>query len=263
MRNVCPIITEIRETHRHREDMVRTQTALVNRAKAICRRLVGFNPFDEDEKEKKRKMAAAQALYKSLGGGEEREHTETAAVLCAPLFVALEPVHRARLEAEKRMAELAKKLPVWEWAEQIHGFGALGLAQIVGEAGDLLAYENPAKLWKRMGVGLVAGPNGFEAQRKKTNVEEAERHGYKPRRRSILWNIGDSLIKKQNEYRELYLARKEYEAAQDPERSKMHNHRRAQRYMEKRLLRNLWRAWRDHSISDTHGWSALPRPPSE
>jgi hypothetical protein len=32
--------------------------------------------------------------------------------------------------------------------------------------------------------------------------------------------------------------------ARDPEMSDMHSHLRAQRCMEKRLLRDLWRAWR-------------------
>ena len=73
-----------------------------------------------------------------------------------------------------------------------------------------------------------------------------EAHAIPRRRRSAIWTIGDSLIK-QNEdgYRAVYDERKQYEKARDPEMSKMYAHRRAQRYMEKRLLRDLWRAWRD------------------
>jgi hypothetical protein len=31
------------------------------------------------------------------------------------------------------------------------------LAIIIAEAGDLAGYSNPARLWKRLGVGLHAG----------------------------------------------------------------------------------------------------------
>jgi len=70
-------------------------------------------------------------------------------------------------------------------------------------------------------------------------------HGYSPKRRSRMWNIGDALIKGNADgiYRATYLKRKEYELARNPEMPKIHAHRRAQRYMEKRLLRDLWRAW--------------------
>jgi hypothetical protein len=115
----------------------------------------------------------------------------------------------------------------------------LGLAVIVGVAGDLSNYSNPAKLWKRFGLAVIDG----RAQRKVTNTEQAIAMGYSPMRRSAMWTIGDAVIKTQGEYRELYLDRKMYEAERDPEMSKMHCHRRAQRYMEKRLLRDLWRAW--------------------
>lgn len=56
--------------------------------------------------------------------------------------------------------------------------------------------------------------------------------------------IGEALIKKQNRYRALYLERKVIEEQKAPSGSKLLWHRRAHRYMEKRLLRDLWSAWR-------------------
>jgi hypothetical protein len=87
-------------------------------------------------------------------------------------------------------------------------------------------------------------------------------HGYNPSRRSAIWNIGDTMLKAQIRkikddagedtgertalgiYGEVYLARKQYELARNPEMTPMQIHRRSQRYMEKRLLKNLWQAWR-------------------
>jgi hypothetical protein len=40
-------------------------------------------------------------------------------------------------QSTKAMEALAKTLPVWSWAETVRGFGAVSLATIVAEAGDL------------------------------------------------------------------------------------------------------------------------------
>ena len=249
-RDMKPIIDEIRETYRWRADLLKTEVGLTNRVHGVCRRLVGFNPFDEDEKAKKRQLTAAKLLYASVTKKDAppQEHTDMASMVCLPILEARAAVKAQRMLPERRLEELAQKLPVWEWWGAVNGLGALGLAVIVSEAGDLSNYANPAKLWKRM--GLAPG------QRRSKNKEEAEAMGYSPRRRSAVWQIGDSLIKKQNEYRELYLTRKVYEAEQDSERSKMHNHRRAQRYMEKRVLLHLWQHWRAKSPADNHAEAA-------
>ncbi len=102
---------------------------------------------------------------------------------------------------------------------------------------------------------------------------------YSRRRRSRLFVIGDGLVKTAGPYREVYLARKAYEVARAEElglivapsakipakrkaefRSVGHIHRRAQRYMEKRLLRDLWRAWRPQSyVTVEEGTAILAR----
>ena len=173
------------------------------------------------------------------------------------------------------MEELARKLPVYPWfAENVFATQAKSLAVIVGDAGDLAIYSNPAKLWKRMGVGVIEGVR--QGGLSKTAAKEAWiEHGYNRMRRSRMWNIGDALIKNAGgKYREVYLARKEYErtkaealglivapTAKIPKdktkaagyRSDGHIHRRAQRFMEKALLKDLWQAWRRsvHHSGDT------------
>lgn len=168
------------------------------------------------------------------------------ALYVQPLIDSRANLAAQRKEAERKAQKLAKQLPVWSWVESINGFGALGLAQIVGECGDLGNYANPAKVWKRMGLHVVDG----KAARKSKAMGDVM--GYSPMRRSIMFVIGDSLLKKQNAYRELYLARKVFEQQKVPDGSKMLWHRRAQRYVEKRLLRDLWRAWRDQ-VGDVEG----------
>lgn len=155
-----------------------------------------------------------------------------------PLQEARAVLRKHRLKVERDLTALAMDLPVYTFVQNLHGFGALGLAQIVGEAGNLSKYANPAKLWKRMGLAVING----KSQRRVTG-DGALEQGYSPTRRAIMFCIGDALLKKQNAYRDLYLIRKAREMEKVPEGPKILWHRRAQRYCEKRLLRELWRAW--------------------
>lgn len=188
--------------------------------------------------------------------------------------------------AEKYLIRLAETLPVWDaWAKAVHGFGPLGLAVIVGEAGDLSAYRKKGHLWKRMGVAVIGAGIGVADVRQGNPGPHATKdawiaHGYSPVRRSRLFTVGEALIKASGgPYRAIYIARLRYEHARaiheclipasssaqtveswaarglpklekvtkiDPEkhRSAGHMANRAQRYMEKRLLKDLWQAWR-------------------
>jgi hypothetical protein len=224
------IIVEIRVKHRRRCHAMESRKILDLRMGALLRLELGWR---KDLPEKERKAIAARAA--ELMEGEEA-HLQSRL-----------PYEKMEADAKKEMAKLAKRLPVWEaFGAGVRGFGEVSLAVIVAEAGDLSNYANPGKLWKRLGLAPGQNrvpPNLSREQRAQAWIER----GYSPRRRSHIWNIGDALIKGNQDgpYRTLYLERKAYEHARDPEMTKMHAHRRAQRYMEKRLLRDLWQAWRE------------------
>lgn len=241
------LIASIIETNRTREDLLRAENRILLQIKAICRRLCGG------------RISEADVLFASLRSlNNEHEDVGLAIGATRDLIPHLDGLHDSRMAVERRLKNLGKKLPIWSnWGESICGFGEMGLAQIVGECGDLSNYDNPAKVWKRLGLAVING----ERQQKKSGSAALE-HGYSPRRRSIMWNIGNALIKQQNRYRELYLRRKEYEreraeaegkqvlpaskiktSEKDQCMSEGHVHNRAKRYMEKRLLRDLWLAW--------------------
>lgn len=159
----------------------------------------------------------------------------------APLITAADQL-RTHLIAtyDKPLARLAKQLPVYPWAKAVRGFGDLSLAKIVGEAHDLSGYPDHAKLWKRMGLAVM--PDGTRQRR--VTGDAALAHGYNPARRSLMFLIGDVLIKQNESYRDIYRQRKAYELANHPEMIRMVAHMRAHRYMEKRFVRDLWQAWR-------------------
>lgn len=238
------LVSAIRELHRRRTDFLNAEGSLGRQVDALGRRMGrGTHPSNVEPEE----WEARAARFTDAQVDQATWH----------LRVSSRYLRRQRSRVERELTAHAERLPVFAaFVEPLCGFGALGFAQIVGEAGDLSNYANPAKLWKRMGLGLVNG----ERQRKCTDAEKAAAHGYSPRRRSIMFVIGDSLLKKQNAYRELYLARKEYEQTKVPDGTKMLWHRRAQRYVEKRLLRDLWRAWRDQVDHGTHTCSVAPTP---
>lgn len=255
---LSPLVAEIRETYHRRRDFLAFEGNMSRQMKSMRRRALMIPKTWPPEL--REETAADTALIERM---------------LEPFMIAQKPIIQHRKTWEKKLAELAKQLPVYKtFVEPLNGMGAIGLGQIIAETGDLSLYANPAKVWKRMGLAVFNG----RSQRKTTDAKLAIEMGYSPRRRSTMFVIGDSLLKKQNPYREVYLERKKTElakakaeglkvvpAAKIPKakkelyRSEGHIHRRAQRYMEKRLLLNLWRAWRDQSCSDPHLTIVAPK----
>lgn len=235
------VIAVIKEHHRWRICFHKAEKSLINQCKAQCRRIVSCHSVDSKDLAAVKKEA--DILYRAIEGKGEHPLADMMRSFMAPLLEARDVNRKARLYHERAMEKLAHQLDVFAWVEKVRGFGPLGLAQIIGECGDLGHYPNPAKLWKRLGLAVIEG----KAQRRVADAEKAKLHGFNPRRRAIMFCIGDSMIKAHGPYREIYLKRKEYEAQKLPESEggrKIIWHRRAQRYAEKRLLRDLWNTWK-------------------
>lgn len=235
----CPQISTLRELHRQRQDFHRAEKSLTLQVRAICRRLCAG---DKDEADK---------LYSAIGKADDQQ-AEMVKVLVEPFFQARAILESNRKRVEKDMERTAKMLPIVEWVNGIKGLGIGSLAALVGEAGDIGSYQSHSHLWKRMGLAVIGG----ERQRRVAGADAIE-HGYSPSRRSIMWNVGQCVFKAQSQrvdketgevkseagfYRKVYDARKEYELPRVE--SKGHAHNRAMRYMEKKLLRDLYNAWR-------------------
>ncbi|MGJ4804448.1 hypothetical protein [Luteimonas sp. SDU82] len=234
------ICMRIQERHRQRQDLQCAEVRLTLQLKAICRR---FTNGDKDE---------ALALYASTDGDGAHRLSRAFQVSAAPLLAARQALSTARKHLEREMERDVRMLPIWPRVAATRGLGALGLASIVGEAGDLSNYSSHSKLWKRLGLAVIGG----ERQRRVQGAA-AIAHGYSPSRRAIVWQVGSSLFRAQSErrdqhtgavireagsYRLGYDARKTYERPRVA--SAAHAHNRASRYMEKKLIRNLWDGWR-------------------
>lgn len=241
-------IPAIIELYRRRVDWHRAEKSLTLQAKAVCRRLCAGDKSEAD------------VLFAAVEDHAEHPMAFKAQMWIAPFLEARGQFAEKRKEAEKALAKMAATLPCAPWVESIRGFGILSLAQIVGEAGDLCGYSNPAKLWKRMGLAVING-----GRQRRVTGDEALVHGYSPARRSVMWNVGQCVFKAQSakvdketgevirpagHYRALYDTRKELEQTRCE--TKKHAHNRACRYMEKRLLRDLWRAWNGKAVDVDH-----------
>lgn len=234
------LVPVIRSLHRERRGLQQAAGDMERRIKAEHR------------------WAAAQRVM--AVGGEVRgrfppvmPEDEALVRLTRASFFAVRDHAQGQLDAcERRLLALAARLPAAAWVEATRGAGMRSLAAIVGEAGDLSGYANPAKLWKRMGLAVIDGraqrrvamPRGADAKARAKALEEIARQGDSPRRRAIMHDVAVKLVMAGGEYADLYRTRKAYEAERAPDMAKNHAHKRALRYAAKRLLRDLWRAWR-------------------
>jgi hypothetical protein len=291
-----PIIDEIRAHHRQRcyamEQRKRADLSLGSYLRVV----LGWNPGLPADERKKIAVLAQDLITcgEKLNAGKQHEladtehYTEHAEIILATLM-SRDPWDTIEDAAVDRMEKLAQQLPVWEsFGKAVRGFGPKSLAVIIGEAGDLGSpgtgnYSNHSKLWKRMGLAVLKGVRQGGLSKSAAKGDWIA-HGYNRKRRSHMWNIGDALIKgnADGKYRAYYLSRKEYEraraeadglkvvpAAKIPKAkaeqymSDGHVHRRAQRYMEKKFLRDLWQAWRATGASPNLANPAVPAAPDQ
>lgn len=267
--DVSETIAAIRSAHRERmfamEQRKRADLALGS----FLRSGLGWRR-DGDPKENKEIAALATDLIKcgeKLFKGKEHPLSDSLpwvkyGSMITASIMARAPFDGIESDQTKNMERLAMQLPVWAaFGKNVRGFGARSLAVIVGEAGDLSAYPKKGHLWKRMGVAVMEGVRQGGLS-KSAGAEAWIAHGYNRKRRSQMFIIGDVLVKVGAHYRQVYLDRKAFEqaraiaaglivapAAKIPAKRKSeficdgHIHRRAQRYMEKKLLRDLRQAW--------------------
>jgi hypothetical protein len=149
-------IEQIRSHHRRRRFAMKIQQKL-DRALESFIRINGteWRP-DMTEAEREKLNKEVRAMIKKIRAGGPSDFAD----VVTTSDEARAPADKMRDISEKQMAALAKTLPVYQWLEDIHGAGALGLATIVAEAGDLAKYPNPAKLWKRLGFAPYDGLAG-------------------------------------------------------------------------------------------------------
>lgn len=271
MNDLATIIERIRKHHRMVCFAIKQQQRNDRALEAcIVFDFIGM-PHEATEAQRKDVWRSAETMIKEAKGCSlegRSAHAPLIIDLVRANETARAPWDKLRNAHEREMEKLTLELPIADFPDSVRGFGRKGFAMIIAEAGDLAMYATHSKLWKRMGMAVFDGMAQGKVPKDVTGKARAAawvERGYSPARRSHLWNIGDALIKGNGDgrYRTIYLTRKELErakaealglqvvpAAKIPKKrasefmSEGHVHRRAQRYMEKTLLRDLWKAWR-------------------
>jgi hypothetical protein len=233
LRFADPLIAEIVALWRRRQGLTRAKVRLELQAQA------GIRFLCEGDK------AEAAKLVKLADNDSDDPKAQIAADLMAPYRMAQEPLERSLSALDRQLTKLAKGLPIWPYASSSRGLGALALAKIVGEAGDLSKYRTVSAVWKRCGLAVIDG----QRQRKVANAEAAMVHGYSPERRSVLYVVAECLFKSQGTgdnsgpYRLIYDASKAKHLAKEGI-APIVAHKRALREMTKEMLKRLAVEWR-------------------
>lgn len=254
---LADIVDEIVLLQRRRRFCIKSQSRNDRSCEAFIARFLGYST-DMDEKQGKEVWKQAMAVRKAVEAGRTPKGLGAAALDAVTPIVLGSAASRAvwdahREQTEKRMRDLARKLPAWSFVDGVKGFGALGLAIVVGEAGDIGAYPKKGHLWKRLGLAVIDG----ERQRRKTGAEAAAAHGYNPQRRAEMWTLADSLFKHQwagakddgtaahakGPYGEVYARRKASTEGREGW-TDAHRDADARRIMMKQMLKHLRQHWR-------------------
>lgn len=229
---------------------------------ALARRAMGWR-YDMPETEREKMNGRAASLVSALlkGKAVKADDAEAASALAADVAAAQaarEPMIAQRAAIEKEMKRLAKTLPAAAWQAETRGFGEMGLAVIIGEAGDLSNYAGPAKLWRRLGLAPYQGHAGKtwrvpQWRERALSAEEWSEYGYSAQRLAQVYGVvTEPLIKAcgGTVYRDVYDHAKASFA--DRARSPAHAHAHAMRVMTKALILDLWRVWHGMPPRERH-----------
>jgi hypothetical protein len=252
-------VAALRAAHRRRRYAMKMGQKVMRSLESYIRRTATDWHPEMDEQDRARVKKEVQAIIKAARADTNHEHHR--AVLIADK--ACEPSIKLREDDETRMTQLARSLPVYPWVESVRGAGAIGLATIVAEAGDLSNYSTPGKLWKRLGYAPFDGfagstwkratwrPRVLAAEEWQANPFSGERYALMHQIATFLWmkqwigkdKTGTGVGAPNGPYGEIYAARRARTKQTHPDWSDGHAHSDALRVMMKEFLKDLWIEW--------------------
>ena len=259
--NVSVTVELLRQLQRRRRFAIKMQSKIDRGTEAYLATQHGYSAA-LPEKERREIFDRVGKLRRAVEKGEAAQgsHAEKAIanVSVSPHDIAVilasakgrDAFDAMRQSVESEMRRNVRTLPIWQWAKEVRGLGELGVAIVIGEAGNLSLYPKKGHLWKRLGLAVIDG----ERQQRKSGKEAAAAHGYSPQRRSEMWVLADSMLRaqlrKQDEaqstslglYGDLYLRRRAT-TEQREGWTKAHSHADAKRYMWKGVLKHMRAAW--------------------
>jgi hypothetical protein len=259
---------QLRNLQRRRERRLKTKIKIENNLAANLATIMGYHAA-MDEESRKKAFAKAMALVADIRKGRVDLDGDDEMAECVSLTNACRltmddlDTHIAGIETV--MVGVVRQLPIHSWLTEPeqNGFGEISCGKIVGECGDLFGYENPGKVWRRMGLapkefnGVMQMGSTWRiakwSQGGALPASEWEEFGYCKRRRAVAYVIGDVLIKQNftgkkpnripGPYRRRYDEARERAKRHHPDWTKMHSHRHGNLLCVKRAVKHLWQNW--------------------
>lgn len=273
-------VEALKSQHRERRYWMKLQQKIDRAMESYVRRThtdwAAAESEADREKENKKALALIAAARKSEGSAK-------LIMTVKRTDESRKPADTGRAECEREMERIAEALKVHAWVETVRGFGTLGLASIIGEAGaPLEKFPTPSHLWSRLGyapfgrdgepryAGSSWKRDTWHSGSKALSAEEWTDHPFSGERYAIIFAIGDSMFRAQIEgkaksgtkfgkakgpYGEAYVARRERLELTHPDWTPGHKHKDALRIMVKTLLRDLWVEWQR---AERPGWVNKP-----
>ena len=266
MTNTAEIVASIRRHHRRRRFAMKIQQKLDRALESFVRvNATKWSP-DLPEAERERINREVKAMIKRARDDDQADPDLQDIVSTSDR--ARLPADEMRAGSEKVMGELAQQLPIYPWIETVRGAGALGLATIVAEAGDLANYPNPAKLWKRLGFAPYDGYAGSSWKRetwrpRALTKDEWIANPFSGERYALMHQIATWLVNAQwvgkaksasgegepnGPFGEIYAARRKHTLPTHPDWSDGHRRNDALRVTMKEFLKQLHLRWNNIEI---------------
>lgn len=196
------LCNELVTLQRERQVAMKSRIMQDNRLRAIVARKLGYTN-ELAEKDRETKFTEAADLIKSV---VEDGVEHPLGRLIKNTVLGIKGLMELEEYLESEMINTVKQLPLAKGKDCFlnqpaqRGFGAISLAKIIGECGNLSNYANPAKVWRRMGCA----PYTYNGETKmgstwmkKGGLSANQWHefGYNPGRRAIAHVISEGLVK--------------------------------------------------------------------
>jgi len=194
--SIAATIDDLRAAHRNRQLAIKRVGGIDRSMESFIANRLGYR-IDMDEEARKVLFARAMAFRVAVENGKQvkidaeiAKSPELASVI-RPIIASAasrEPWAIVKKEAENEMKLLVVTLPVHTWQKSIVGFGEVSLGALVAEAGVPIGeYRTVSGLWKHMELAVMSG----------VRQQKIAGHGYGGVRRSVSWNVAQTLIKQQ------------------------------------------------------------------
>lgn len=269
------IIEALIQQHRYRRFAIKTQQKLNRSLESFVRQnFTAWSPDLPEKEAAKQNARVHQIIWMARNEIPGKIDEDPIVVMVRPQVALIDKSRKmcddARMVTEKERLRLVRMLPISAWLDTVKGAAPSGLADIIGEAGDVGSYATHSKLWKRLGFAPYDGFAGSTWKRetwrpRKLTSEEWIANPFSGERYGIMRSLADSMFRanwqgadnKNNDtgasrpnghYGELYARRRAHTKITHEDWSDGHAHADALRYMFKKYLRDLWKAWRRDKV---------------